>query len=80
MYQRRTQRRTKDGASVGYLQLAHNVWDPEAKQSKVGVLYSFGREDRLDRLQQGQVTVEVAGRQEASPQDLARDPSRFVWF
>jgi len=48
MYLRRTQRRTKDG-SVGYLQLAHNEWDPVAKQSRVRVLYSFGREDRLDR-------------------------------
>ena len=49
MYLRRTQRKTKDGASVGYLQLAHNEWDAEVKQSKVRVLYSFGREDRLDR-------------------------------
>ena len=48
MYLRRTERRTKDGA-VGYLQLAHNEWDPVAKQSKVRVLYSFGREDQLDR-------------------------------
>jgi transposase len=49
MYLRRTQRRAKDGGSVGYLQLAHNEWDPKSKQSKVRVLYSFGREDRLDR-------------------------------
>jgi hypothetical protein len=49
MYLRRTQRRTKDGGSVGYLQLAHNVWDPASKQSRVRALYSFGREDRLDR-------------------------------
>jgi Transposase DDE domain len=48
MYLRRTERRTKDGR-VGYLQLAHNEWDPAAKQSKVRVLYSFGREDQLDR-------------------------------
>lgn len=48
MYLRRTQRRTKDGGSVGYLQLAHNEWDPVAKQSKAKVLYSFGREDQLD--------------------------------
>jgi transposase len=48
MYLRRTERRTKDRA-VGYLQLAHNEWDPVAKQSKVRVLYSFGREDQLDR-------------------------------
>src|SRR6516164_1406390 len=48
MYLRRTVRRSKDG-EVGYLQLAHNEWDPVAKQSKVRVLYSFGREDQLDR-------------------------------
>jgi len=48
MYLRRTERRTKDG-SVGYLQLAHNEWNPVAKQSKVRVLYNFGREDQLDR-------------------------------
>jgi hypothetical protein len=49
MYLRRTERRTKDGGSVGYLQLAHNEWDPVAKQSKVRVIYNFGREDQLDR-------------------------------
>ena len=49
MYLRRTVRRTKDGAGVGYLQLAHNVWDPVSKQSRVRALYSFGREDQLDR-------------------------------
>ena len=45
---RRTVRRTKDG-EVAYLQLAHNEWDPVAKQSKVRVIYNFGREDQLDR-------------------------------
>ena len=49
MYLRRTQRRTKGGGAVGYLQLAHNVWDAPSKQSRVRVLYSFGREDQLDR-------------------------------
>ena len=48
MYLRRTERRTKEG-TVGYLQLAHNEWDPVSKQSKVRVLYTFGREDQLDR-------------------------------
>jgi len=48
MYLRRTVRRSKDG-EVAYLQLAHNEWDPAAKQSKVRVLYTFGREDELDR-------------------------------
>jgi len=49
MYLRRTQRRTKDGGAVGYLQLAHNVWDRESRQSRVQVIHSFGREDQLDR-------------------------------
>src|SRR5450631_638109 len=48
MYLRRTVRRTKD-SEVGYLQLAHNEWDPVAKQSRVRVIYNFGREDQLDR-------------------------------
>ena len=48
MYLRRTVRRTKDG-EVAYLQLAHNEWDPVAKQSKVRVIYNFGREDQHDR-------------------------------
>jgi hypothetical protein len=48
MYLRRTERRTNAGG-VGYLQLAHNEWDPVAKQSKVRVIYNFGREDQLDR-------------------------------
>ena len=49
MYLRRTTRRRKDGGEVGYLQLAHNEWDAKAGHSVVRVLYSFGREDRLDR-------------------------------
>jgi Transposase DDE domain len=34
---------------VRYLQLAHNEWDPAAGVSRTKVLYSFGREDELDR-------------------------------
>jgi hypothetical protein len=45
MYLRSTPRRNKDGSEVRYLQLAHNVWDPAAKRSKVQVVYNFGRED-----------------------------------
>ena len=32
-----------------YLQLAHNEWDAATKTSRPKVLYSFGREDNLDR-------------------------------
>jgi hypothetical protein len=34
---------------VRYLQLAHNVWDPTAKRSRVQVVYNFGREDQTNR-------------------------------
>jgi hypothetical protein len=45
MYVRSTQRRNKDGSEVRYLQLAHNVWDPAARRSRVQVVYNFGREE-----------------------------------
>jgi hypothetical protein len=45
MYLRSTPRRNKDGSQVRYLQLAHNVWDPAAKRSRVQVVYNFGREE-----------------------------------
>ena len=49
MYVRATPRRNKDGSVVRYLQLAHNVWDPEKKRSRTEVLYNFGREDASTR-------------------------------
>jgi hypothetical protein len=49
MYLRSTPRRNKDGSVVRYLQLAHNVWDPVAKRSRVQVVYNVGREDQTNR-------------------------------
>jgi Transposase DDE domain len=49
MYVRVTARRTKDGTAVRYLQLAHNEWDAAAGISRPKILFSFGREDALDR-------------------------------
>jgi hypothetical protein len=46
---RSTLRRNKDGSEVRYLQLAHNVWDPAAKRSRVQVVYNFGREEPATR-------------------------------
>ncbi len=40
MYVRPTPRRNMDGAGVRYLRLAHNVWDPAARRSKVQAIYS----------------------------------------
>jgi len=49
MYVRATPRRNKDGSTVRYLQLAHNVWDPVARRSRAQVIYNFGREDAASR-------------------------------
>jgi Transposase DDE domain len=49
MYLRTTPRRNRDGSVVRYLQLAHNIWDPQAKRSRVQVVYNFGREDANNR-------------------------------
>jgi hypothetical protein len=49
VYLRSTPRRNKDGSEVRYLQLAHNVWDPVAKRSRVQVVWNFGREDPAAR-------------------------------
>ncbi len=34
---------------VRYVQLAHNIRDPESGQPRAHVIHSFGREDKLDR-------------------------------
>ncbi len=48
MYVKTSVRKTKNGA-VRYLQLAHNEWDAAARRSVPKVVYSFGREDQLDK-------------------------------
>ena len=49
MYLRRISRKNKNGSETAYLQLAHNEWDPQTRCAKAKVIYSFGREDELDR-------------------------------
>jgi hypothetical protein len=49
MYLRVTPRRNRDGSEVRYLQLAHNVWDPQKRRPAVQVVYNFGREDAASR-------------------------------
>jgi DDE family transposase len=48
VYVKSSTRRDARG-QVRYLQLAHNEWDAAAGVSRTKVLYSFGREDQLDR-------------------------------
>ena len=42
MYVRTISRRNKDGSTTTYVQLAHNVWDPNAGCAKANVLYVLG--------------------------------------
>ncbi|QXJ22635.1 IS1634 family transposase [Actinomadura graeca] len=48
MYVKTTTRKAKSG-TIRYLHLAHNDWDASKGRSVPKVLYSFGREDKLDR-------------------------------
>jgi len=48
MYVKTSVRKTKSG-EVRYLQLAHNDWDAARGRSVPKIVYSFGREDQLDK-------------------------------
>lgn len=48
MYVRTISRTNRDGSKVTYVQLAHNVWDQEARCAKARVVHTFGRKDSLD--------------------------------
>src|SRR5207244_13384631 len=48
MYVKTTTRKVK-GGEVRYLHLAHNEWDAAGRRSVPKLLYSFGREDQLDK-------------------------------
>ena len=49
MYLRSTKRKNKNGTITEYLQLAHNVRDPETNSTVARIIHSFGRADQLDR-------------------------------
>ena len=49
MYMRRTKRTNKDGSTVSYLQLAHNERHPVTGNPVAKVIWSFGREDSVDK-------------------------------
>ena len=49
MYLRSTKRKNKNGTVTEYLQLAHNVRDPETNSTVARIIHSFGRADQLDR-------------------------------
>jgi Transposase DDE domain len=72
MYLRTTPRKNKDGSVVRYLQLAHNVWDPEKKRSRTEVLYNFGRADEASRAALERLAGSLARFLSSSPDPQAR--------
>src|SRR5512137_972413 len=48
MYVRTISRHNKDRSTTTYVQLAHNIRDPQSGLAKANVLYTFGRADSLD--------------------------------
>jgi hypothetical protein len=45
MYLRETRQKRADGSALTHLQLAESRWDPIKRQSKIQVIYNFGRAD-----------------------------------
>ena len=79
MYIRTTQRKNKDGSVIRYVQLAHNFRDEKTGQARAKVLYSFGREDQVDKdsLQRLVASIEkFLGPEEALDQRL---PLPWPW-
>ena len=48
MFLRKTTRKNRDGSTVEYYQLAHNVWNPTKKHATAKIIHNFGRADLLD--------------------------------
>jgi Transposase DDE domain len=78
MYLRSTPRKNKDGSEVRYLQLAHNVWDPAAKRSKVQVVYNFGREEPATREALQRLVDSVARHLEPGKKTAAAEGLEFA--
>jgi hypothetical protein len=60
VYLRRTKRKNKDGTVAHYLQLAHNVRDPDTGVVKAQILHSFGRAEHLEREALERLVVSIA--------------------
>jgi len=49
MYIRTVQRKNQNGSVVRYVQLAHNHRNPKTKKPQAQILWSFGREEEVDK-------------------------------
>ena len=52
MYLRVTKQKLKSGKSIAHYQLAESVWDREKQQSRVKILFNFGRADDDKRVEE----------------------------
>lgn|SRR5690554_3668449 len=83
MYIRTVQRKNRDGSIVRHVQLAHNFRHPQTGRPQAKVLWSFGREEEVDREQLQRLirsierflSPEEALRRQAQEGDV---PLRFV--
>ena len=75
MYLRQTKRKNKDGTVAHYLQLAHNVRDPDTGVVSAKILHSFGRAEHLERESLERLIGSIARYLEQDPPLLATAPS-----
>ena len=75
MYLRQTKRKNKDGSTAHYLQLAHNVRDPDTGVVSAKILHSFGRAEHLEREALERLIASIARYLDQDPPVLASSPS-----
>jgi len=75
VYLRQTKRKNKDGTVAHYLQLAHNVRDPDSGVVKAQILHSFGRAEHLEREALERLINSIARYLEQDPPLLASSAS-----
>ena len=75
MYLRQTKRKNKDGSTAHYLQLAHNVRDPDTGVVSAKLLHSFGRAEHLEREALERLIASIARYLDQDPPLLASSAS-----
>jgi hypothetical protein len=79
VYLRQTKRKNKDGSEAHYLQLAHNVRDPDSGVVTAKILHSFGRAEHLEREALERLIGSIARYLDQDPPLLA-SPSSHMSF
>jgi hypothetical protein len=77
VYLRQTRRKNKDGSEAHYLQLAHNVRDPDSGVVTAKILHSFGRAEHLEREALERLIASIARYLDQDPPLLASPSSQL---